>query len=553
MSLACAGLRALDFGKMVHGFIKKNDEIDSNLFVGSAMIELYSKCRMLDDALRVFEEYTQPDIVLWTTMITGFEQSGDAVEALSLFTRMVMLGRVCPDAITLVSVVSACGQLLNLKAGISVHGFAVKMGLYSGLSLSNAFLNLYAKTGCVNAASNLFKKMQEKDVISWGSLIACYAHNGAAKEALDVFSEMTHKRVEPNSVTVIGALQACEATCNLEEGKKIHEIAARKGFELDVLVCTALIDMYMNCGSPDEAVELFHRMTKKDAVCWAALLCGCVQNGMGGKSMGIFCNMLSSGIQPDAVVMAKILTACSELGILQQAFCLHGFVIKCGFSNNAFIGGSLIESYSKCCSLDNAIKVFEGINDRDIVIWSSMIAGYGMHGRGREALELFDQMVKNTTIRPNNVTFLSILSACSHVGLVKEGIELFNMMVHEYQLMPNSKHYGIMVDLLGRTGELDKAMGIINQMAVPGGPHVWGALLGACRIHQNTEMGEVAARNLFQLDPDHAGYYILLSNIYASDGKWDDMTKLRTLVKDKMLKKLSGQSRVEVRSEVTIS
>ncbi|XP_028121158.1 putative pentatricopeptide repeat-containing protein At3g01580 [Camellia sinensis] len=545
---ACARLRALKFGKMIHGFVKKSDNFGLDMFIGSALVELYSKCGLMDDALRVFEEYFVPDVVLWTAMVSGYEQNGDPEKALEFFIRMVTVEGVSPDPVTLVSVVSACAQLLNLKVGLSVHGFMIRMGIDAGLSLGNALLNLYAKTGAVITAFSLFRTMKQKDVISWSTMIACYAHNGAATQALDIFDEMVDKRFEPNTVTVINALQACEASCNLEKGKKIHELAALKGFEFDVSVSTALIDMYMKCSSPDGAFDLFKRMPKKDVVSWVALFSGFVHNGMAYKAMGVFCQMLSSEIQPDSIAMVKILTACSELGILQQAFCLHGLVVKGGFSHNAFVVASLIELYSKCGSLDNAVEVFESVNCRDIVIWSSMIAGYGIHGWGEEALKLLDRMVRNSPVRPNDVTFLSILSACSHAGLVNEGIKLFDMMVNEYQLTPDSTHYGILVDLLGRSGELDKAMSIIDQMPVQAGANVWGALLGACRIHQNIDVGELAASNLLRLDPNHAGYYILLSNIYAVDGKWANAKDLRTLIYGKKLKKMIGQSVVEVRN-----
>ncbi|KAL2532271.1 putative Pentatricopeptide repeat-containing protein [Abeliophyllum distichum] len=547
---ACSGLKAFEFGEMIHGFAEKNGQTSLNLFVGSGLVELYSKFGKMGDAVRVFEEYFEPDIVLWTTLITGYEQNGSPEEALEIFVRMVVGNAVLPDSITLVSIVSACAQLLKLKAGRSVHGYVMRMGFDGSLSLSNSLLNLYAKTGSVNAAANLFSKMEGKDVISWASMIACFAHNRAAMEALKLFDEMMIRGVEPTSVILISTLQACKATCNLEEGKRIHEIAANKGLESDILVSTALIDMYMNCSSPDEAIEVFKRIPENDAACWSALLCGYVQNGMADKSMGVFCNMLASDIRPDGVVMVKILLSCSELGVLQQTCCIHGFVIKGGFSNNSFVGASLIESYAKCGSVDNAVMVFEGIIDKDVIVWSSMFAGYGYHGRGHDSLEFFDRMVKHSAIRPNNVTFLSILAACSHAGLVKEGIEIFNKMVNDYKLIPDSKHYGIVVDLLGRTGELDKAMQFIDQIPQPVGAHIWGALLGACRIHQNMEMVEVAAKNLLQLDPDHSGYYILLSNVYAVGGKWDNAADVRTLVKEKQLKKVSGQSAIELRDEV---
>lgn len=547
---ACCGIKAFVFGRIVHGFAEKNGQIGLNLFVGSGLIDLYSKCGKLGDAIRVFEEYSKPDIVLWTTLITGYEQNGAPEEALEIFGRMVVGNGVMPDSITLVSVVSACAQLLKLKTGRSVHGYVMRMGFDDSLSLSNSLLNLYAKTGSVNSAVNLFKKMERKDVISWASMIACFAHNGAAKKALNLFDEMMVKGVEPTSIIVISALQACEASFNLEDGKRIHKLAARRGLESDILVSTALIDMYMNCSYPDKAIEVFKRMPEKDVVCWSALLCGYVQNGMADKSMGVFCDMLASDTQPDGVVMVKILQACSEFGVLQQTSCIHGYVIKGGFSDNSFVGASLIESYAKCGSLDDAVMVFEGIIDKDFIVWSSMFAGYGFHGRGQESLEFLDRMVKHSAIRPNDVTFLSILAACSHAGLVKEGIEIFNKMVNDYKLIPDSKHYGIMVDLLGRIGELDKAMEFIDQIPKPVGAHVWGALLGACRTHQNIKMGEIAVNNLRQVDPNHSGYYILLSNIYAEGGKWDNAFDVRTLVKERQLKKVSGQSAIELRGEL---
>ncbi|XP_052196742.1 putative pentatricopeptide repeat-containing protein At3g01580 [Diospyros lotus] len=545
---ACVRLQALKFGKTIHGFVKKYDNFGVDVFVGSALVELYAKCGEMSTALRVFGECCEPDVVLCTAMVSGYERNGDPEEALKFFTRMMTVECVSPDPVTLVSVVSACAQLRNLKAGLSVHGFAIRTVLDIGVSFSNALLNLYAKTGSVNTAYSLFRKMETKDVISWSIMIACHAHNGAATQALDIFDEMIDKRFEPNAVTLINALKACESTCNLEKGKQIHELAAKKGFEFDMLVSTVLIDMYMKCSSPDEAFDMFKRMPEKDVVSWVVMLSGYVHNGMACKAMQAFCLMLSSEIQPDSIAMVKILAACSELGILHQALCLHGLVVKGGFSYNSFVVASLIELYSKCGSLDNAVKVFENVDDKDLVIWSSMVAGYGIHGRGDEALKLLYQMVKNSPVKPNNILFLSALFACSHAGLVEEGVKLFDMMVNGYQLKPDSAHYGILVDLLGRSGELDKARTIINWMPVQPGPDVWGALLGACRIHQNINLGELAAINLSHLDPNHAGYYILLSTLYAVDGKWDTAEKLRTFINEKKLKKMTGQSAVEVRT-----
>ncbi|XP_073309562.1 putative pentatricopeptide repeat-containing protein At3g01580 [Primulina huaijiensis] len=547
---ACARLRALHFGKIIHGFGKKDNQVDSNLFVGSELIELYSKCGEMDDALRVFEEYSEPDVVLWTTMITGYEQNGDYEEALAFFAEMVVIDQVVPDSVTLVSVVSACAKLLNLNVGRSVHGYMIRWGFENILPLSNAFLNLYAKTGFVKAAARLFMKMREKDAISWGSMISCYAHHGNAAQALDLFNDMITLSGECDAATLISALQACEVTCDLEMGKGIHELASKNGLELNILVSTALIDMYLNCASPDEAIRIFERMPEKDAMCYSSLLSGCVENGLFYKSIQVFRDMIVAGHQPDAVSMVKVLTACSESGVLQQTSFFHGLGIKNGLENKRFVGASLIESYAKCGSLDGSIEVFNGIEDRDLVIWSSMFAGYAFHGKGHEAIELFNQMVKSSSIKPNHVSFLSILSACSHAGLVKEGIEVFNMMVNEYFLKPTEKHYGIIVDLLGRNGDLENAVEFMKRMPDPAEASTWGALLGACRIHQNMLIGEAAAKKLVRLDPGHAGYYLVFSNIYAVDARWERAAEVRKMVKHKGLGKVPpGRSVIELRDE----
>ncbi|XP_028803594.1 putative pentatricopeptide repeat-containing protein At3g01580 [Neltuma alba] len=545
---SCTGLLELELGKTIHGFVKK--KMDMDMFVGSALIELYAKCGQMNDAAKVFMEYSKPDVVLWTSMVTGYEQNGNPREALSVFSCMTTLEHVNPDPVTLVSAVSACAKLSDFKRGSSIHGYVIRRGFTMKLALVNSFLNLFAKTGAIKIAANLFKEMPNKDIISWSTMVACYANNGAGNNALDLFNEMIDKGVEPNSVTVVSALRACASTSNLEVGIQIHKLAVDKGFELDLSVSTALIDMYMKCYSPENAISIFRRMPKKDVVAWAALISGYAQIGMAHISMEVFCNMLSHGTRPDAVAIVKILTASSELGILQQAACLHGFVLKSGFNGNVFIGAALVELYAKSGSIYNANKVFKVMIDRDVVAWSSIIAAYGLHGQGEEALKLFNHMVNISDLKPNNITFLSILSACSHAGLVEEGLKMFDMMLNKYQLKPQSEHYGIMVDLLGRMGELDRAMDIINHMPMPAGPHVWGALLGASRIHQNLKMGEIAATNLFSLDPNHAGYFILLSNIYAGEKNWHNAARLRTLIKENRLKKIVGQSMVEVKNEV---
>ncbi|KAG9454707.1 hypothetical protein H6P81_007611 [Aristolochia fimbriata] len=547
---ACAELSAIKAGQAIHSFIKKKADIDTDKFVGVALMELYAKSGDVEGAKRVFNEFPEPDVVMWTSMVTWYVQNGDVKEALSFFYQMVMIEGVMPDRVTLVSAVSACAQSENFKYGSSCHGFVFRRGLFCDLPLVNALLNFYAKVGCVHYAKNLFSSIPATDVISWSCMIAGYVQNEKPSEALALYNDMVEEGFEPNSVTAVSALQACAATCDVIQGRKIHELATQKGFELEMAVATALIDMYMKCSCLENAVILFNKMPIKDVVSWAALISGYAQNGLANESINVFRSMLLADTLPDAVTIVKILASSSHLGVLQQALCLHGCLVSRGFEDKVFVRAALIDLYAKCGNLDNAVKVFEATHDRDVVLWSSIIAAYGIHGRGYEAIDMFQRMVDDSC-EPNPITFVSILSACSHSGLVEEGIKLFNNMLNSYGVAHNSEHYGIMVDLLCRKGDLEKAVELITQMPTSlGGPHVLGALLGGCRIHKNVNVGEIAAKTLFKVDPNHVGYYILLSNIYACEGSFDKAAELRRMVKVKGLKKTPGLSSVEIGNSI---
>lgn len=548
---ACVELREVKYGEMIHGLVKKDATVGSDLYVGSALIDMYAKCGRMTDALKVFDELEKPDIVTWSSMVSGFEKNGFPFEAVEFLRRMAMASDVSPDRVTLITLVSACTKLSNSRLGRCVHGFVMRRGFAKDLSLLNSLLNCYAKSRAFKEAVNLFKMMAEKDVISWCTLIACYVQNGAATEALRVFNEMMDNGTEPNVATMLSVIQACAAAHDLEQGRKTHELAIRKGLETEVKVSTALVDMYMKCFSPEEAYAVFSRMQKKDVVSWVALISGFTLNGMAHRSTGEFSKMLlENNTRPDAILMVKVLGSCSELGFLEQAECFHSYVIKFGFNGNPFIGASLVELYSRCGSLGNASKVFNGITLKDTVVWTSLITGYGIHGKGTKALETFNQMVQSSEVEPNEVTFLSILSACSHSGLIHEGLRLFELMVSDYKLVPNLEHYAVLVDLLGRVGELDTAVEVINRMPFSPTPQILGTLLGACRIHQNGEMAETVAKKLFELESNHAGYYMLMSNMYGVKGEWDNVEKLRVSVKNRGIKKGLAESLIEIRRKV---
>ncbi|VYS55967.1 unnamed protein product [Arabidopsis thaliana] len=548
---ACGELREVNYGEMIHGFVKKDVTLGSDLYVGSSLIYMYVKCGRMIEALRMFDELEKPDIVTWSSMVSGFEKNGSPYQAVEFFRRMVMASDVTPDRVTLITLVSACTKLSNSRLGRCVHGFVIRRGFSNDLSLVNSLLNCYAKSRAFKEAVNLFKMIAEKDVISWSTVIACYVQNGAAAEALLVFNDMMDDGTEPNVATVLCVLQACAAAHDLEQGRKTHELAIMKGLETEVKVSTALVDMYMKCFSPEEAYAVFSRIPRKDVVSWVALISGFTLNGMAHRSIEEFSIMLlENNTRPDAILMVKVLGSCSELGFLEQAECFHSYVIKYGFDSNPFIGASLVELYSRCGSLGNASKVFNGIALKDTVVWTSLITGYGIHGKGTKALETFNHMVKSSEVKPNEVTFLSILSACSHAGLIHEGLRIFKLMVNDYRLAPNLEHYAVLVDLLGRVGDLNTAIEITKRMPFSPTPQILGTLLGACRIHQNGEMAETVAKKLFELESNHAGYYMLMSNVYGVKGEWENVEKLRNSVKQRGIKKGLAESLIEIRRKV---
>ncbi|KAF8750174.1 hypothetical protein HU200_012424 [Digitaria exilis] len=546
---ACAMLPSHAHGRAVHAAAVRSCAASEDAFVSAAVVQMYSRCGDMAGAVNACRALEKPDVVLLTSVVTGYEQNGLAMEAMQFFARNMVGQGVVPTPVTLVSVISAAAQLGDARSGGASHAYLVRNSLGYDLALVNAVLGFYVKIGDVLAARRLFEGMANRDVVTWSSMIKGCVQSGDVHQALRVYREMVQVGVQPNSVTMVSVLQACALAVDVEEGKRVHHIAVNMGCEIEMGVATALVDMYMKCSCHEEAMCLFHRMPKKDAVAWAAVIGGLIQNGLPDESLQVFKCMLSDDYAPDAVTMVKVLAACSESGVARQAICLHGYLIRSGFDNKLFVVAALLDLYSKCGCLDSAIRIFESTTEKDVVLWSSMIAGYGAHGLGKEAVALYQRMIASS-IKPNSVTFVSVLSACSHSGLVQEGRQIFDSMTRVYGIVPNPEHQSVMVDLLGRAGELQEAIRVIHEMGGRAVAHTWCALLAACRAHNNTEMSEVVAKNLLKLDPDHVGYYNLLTNIYAFDEKWESVKETRDMVRGRELRKVPGYSAIEVNNEV---
>jgi pentatricopeptide repeat protein len=543
----CADLLALEQGKQIHGYVIRSGFV-SDIVVGTGLVDMYAKCGHVDTAQKLFERMPRRNVVSWNVVIGGYSQNGHPHEALTFFNKMQVQG-IKPNSVTMVSVLPACAELLALEQGKQIHGYVIRSGFESNVVVGTALVDMYAKCGNVNIAHKLFERMPHGNVVTWNAFIAGYSQNGRSHEALAYFNEMQVQGIKSNSVTVLSVLPACANLLAVEQGKQIHGYVIRSGFASDVVVSNGLVDMYAKCGHMGIARLVFERMSKRDVVSWTAIIAGYSQNGHPHEALASFYEMQVQGIKPDSIAMVSVMPVCADLLALEHGKQIHSYVTRSGFDSNIFVGSGLVDMYAKCGHIGIARQVFDNMSSRNVVSWNAMILGYAIHGHGEDALALFSQM-QQTDIKADHITFIGVLTACSHARLVDEGRQYFECMMLDYGLAPDLDHYACLVDLLGRAGHLDEAHDIIKKMPLEPDAVVWGALLGACKIHCNIELGEEAAKHLFELEPSEAGYYVLLSNIYAEAGRWENVAKLRTLMKEREVKKPPGCSFIEVNREV---
>ncbi|KAJ0089297.1 hypothetical protein Patl1_32561 [Pistacia atlantica] len=352
-----------------------------------------------------------------------------------------------------------------------------------------------------------------------------------------------------DNYTLPSVIRSCRERKDLVMGRLIHDIVLKSGLSVDHFVCAALVDMYAKCGAIDDARELFDKMSNRDLVTWTVMIGACGECGNANESLVLFDRMREEGIVPDKVAMVSVVHACVKLGAMSKARLVHEFINRNKFPLDVILGTALVDMYAKCGSIDSAREIFDRMRRKNVITWSAMIAAYGYHGQGRKALDLFPMML-SSGILPNKITFVSLLYACSHRGLTEEGLRLFSLMSDDYGFEPDVKHYTCMVDLLGRAGRLNEALKLIESMKVEKDEGLWCALLGACRIHKNLDLAEMAAKSLLELQPQNPGHYVLLANIYANAGRWQDMAKTRDLMTKRKLKKIPGWTWIEVDNKI---
>ncbi|KAM4132299.1 hypothetical protein ACJW30_01G239600 [Castanea mollissima] len=508
----------------------------------------------------LFSKYVdKTNVFSWNSVIADLARSGDCVEALRAFSCMRKLSLV-PNRSTFPCAIKSCSALFDLRAGKQAHQQALVFGLESDLFVSSSLIDMYSKCGELRDARELFDEIPQRNVVSWTSMITGYVQNDDAQEALSLFKELLVEESENggdgkgfvDSVSMVSVLSACSrvAAKGITEG--VHGFVVKRGLVGDLGVGNTLMDAYAKSGELGVSRKVFDEMAEKDTVSWNSLIVMYAQNGFSTEALEVFIAMFKNGnLSYNAVTLSAVLLACANSGALQMGKCIHDQVIRMGLEENVFVGTSLIDMYSKCGRVEMARKAFDHMKEKNVKSWTAMIAGYGMQGQATEALEVLYEMIR-AGIKPNYITFVSILTACSHAGLLKEGWHWFNSMNHEFGVEPGVEHYACMVDLLGHTGHLSEAYDLIKGMKVKPDSVVWGSLLGACRIHKNVELGEISARKLFELDPSNYGYYVLLLNIYADAGRFGDVERMRILMKNGGMVKPPGFSLVELKGKVHI-
>ncbi|XP_057813906.2 pentatricopeptide repeat-containing protein At2g13600 [Cryptomeria japonica] len=543
----CIQKRSLSQSKFIHAN-KNGTEYTADRISANTLVNMYVKCGSLRDARKVFDEMPRRNVRSWTVMIAGYARQGLPKEAVDLFDQMQSSG-VQPNQFTFSAVLPACSNLGSQERGLEIHEQIISSGFQCDTIIQTALIDMYAKCGNMVKARELFDGMPQLDVFSWTAMIAGYAQNGQQEEALEIFRQMERAGLKADVKTLASVLPACTNLTALKNGMEVHGVMIRREFQLGVIMESALVDMYGNCGSMEIARKLFNKMPRRDVLSWTVMIKGCAQNGEAWEALKLFEQMEQVGTMPDQKTFTTVLSACANLAAVEKGMDIHEKIARLGLELDVAMVNSLIDMYAKCGRIEKAREMFDEMHERDVTTWTSMISGYAINGRGKEALKLFEEM-KQSCISPNHVTMLCVLSACAHAGLVEQGFQYFDCLSKFYHIQPMMEHYCCMVDLLGRAGRLDEAQDFINKMPIKPDATLWTSLLGACAIYNHVELGERLADFLFEMDPHNPSPYVLLSNIYAAAGRWDDTEKIWKMMKEKGVKKTPGCSWIEVNKQV---
>ncbi|XP_054800745.1 putative pentatricopeptide repeat-containing protein At5g52630 [Prosopis cineraria] len=545
-----AQTRELNKGKQLHAQLIRG-AYPLCTFLTNHLINMYSRSGELGYAMKLFDKMPQRNVVSWTAMISGFSQNRRFGEALNTFCLMRNVGEALTQ-FAFSSVLRACVSHGSVELGTQLHSLAMKCGFSNELFVGSNLADMYSKCGIMHEACKVFNEMPYKDQVLWTSLIDGYVKNGDCEEALLAYKKMVINDIVIDQHVLCSTLSACSALKFSHLGKSLHSTIVKLGFELDTILVNVIIDMYSKYQDMESALKIFQIDSHyRNIVSCTALIDGYVEMDQIEDALSTFVDLRRQGIEPNEFTFSSLVKGCANQAALEQGIQLHGQVVKFNFDRDPYVASTLVDMYGKCGLFDHSTQVFEEIENPNNIAWNSLLGAFAQHGLGRNAIETFNRMI-DKGVRPNAITFVSLLTGCSHTGMIEEGLNFFHSMDKIYGVVPREEHYSCVIDLLGRAGKLKEAENFINNMPFEPNAFGWCSFLGACKVHGDKERGKLAAEKLMKLEPENGGTHVLLSNIYAKEGQWEDVRSLRKMIRDGNIKKLPGYSWVDIQNKTHI-
>ncbi|OAY63699.1 pentatricopeptide repeat-containing protein At1g71420 [Ananas comosus] len=538
---ACSRLRLLLLGRSLHRRLLLLPPSPSP-FLSNHLLNMYAQCGRLDLARHVFNSMTLRNLVSYTALLTAYIHHGLHDLAFHLLPRM--LPHHIPNEFALAAALSSCTAAFHPLRGYLLHALATKTSLNINPFVANALITFYSTTD-VDSAWLVFCSLPTKTLVSYNSMIAAFLRNHQPGNSLTLFGQMHRASLPFDRATLLGVIPSCT---DLRHCGQLHCLAIKTNSLLEVEVATAFVKSYSALeGDFDEYYKIFCGAKDHDIVSWTGIMTSCADKEP-EKAALLFHQLRHEGPKPDRYTFSIAVKVSAGFATARYCSSLHPLILKSGFGDDTVVLNALIHAYARCGSIDSAEHIFEQLMDRDEVSWNSMIKAYAAHGRGKEAISIFEDMVKH--VAPDSATFVGLLTACSHGGLVDEGRGIFKMMHEVYNISPQLDHYACMVDILGRNGNIKEAYDLIDELPVRPDSVIWSALLGACRKHGEMQIGEKAAKKLMELEPKNSIGYVMISNLYCESGNLGDGAFARKEMKVCGVKKEPGLSWIEIANRV---
>ncbi|KNA25651.1 hypothetical protein SOVF_004540 [Spinacia oleracea] len=553
-----------------------------NPFSWNILLSAYSKAGLLVEMLEFFDSIPSKDGIAWNAFISGYANCGKYSNAVSAYKNMLDEGTMNLNRITFSTMLILASNMGCVDLGRQLHGQIIKCGFLSYVFVANPLVDMYSKLGFVHDAHRVFEEaternlvmyntmiggfsrlgmfeeswcllhsMPDKDSITWTTMITGLTQNGFDREAVILMRKMRKEGFSMDQFTFGSVLAACGRMGLLKEGKELHAYIIRTGFLESVFVGSALIDMYCKSKCINYARTVFSRMTHKNTVSWTAMLVGYSQCGLSEEAIKTFLEMKKNTIEPDEITLGSVVSSCADLACLEGGSQFHNQALLSGLLSSVAVSNALITLYGRCGIIEDSLKLFTEMNVRDEITWTALISGYAQFGKAREAMHLFEEMLSHG-LKPDEATFVGVLSACSRAGLVEKGKRYFDLMVKKHGVVATPDHYTCMIDLFSRAGKLEEAKSFISEMPYIPDAIAWGAILSSCRVYGNMEIAKWAADSLLELDPQHPAGYVLLSSLYAAEGNWERVSQLRKGMRDKGIRKEPGYSWIKFKNKVHV-